>query len=81
MCEYVFALGGVSFGSVAYFFCSKVKREVCHTRNIGKGPGELMPDGGPNNSPPSYRVIPAKAGIQDYQKVTGFRLGAPRRLE
>jgi len=40
-----------------------------------------MPDGGLANFPPSYRVIPAKAGIQDYQKVTGFRLGAPRRPE
>ena len=49
--------------------------------NIGKGSGELMPDGGSANSLPSYRVIPAKAGIQDYQEVTGFRIGAPRRPE
>jgi hypothetical protein len=50
-------------------------------RNIGKTPGELMPDGGPANSPPSYRVIPAKTEIQNYQEVTGFRLGAPRHPE
>jgi len=31
-------------------------------RNIGKIPSELMPDGGPANSPPSYRVIALESG-------------------